>query len=101
MGISLLGIGIAVGMAIGGPIVIAATGAQEQWSNRQSDSGPTCRLASSPKAGPGPTVGTLNQGYPLLRYEGVAPVPHLQVIRRAAPDPTTWAGLGAPRGKER
>ena len=47
------------------------------------------------------SVGTLNQGYPLLRYEGAAPVPHLQVIRRAAPDPTTWAGLGAPRGKER
>jgi hypothetical protein len=46
-------------------------------------------------------VGTLNQGYPLLQYEGAAPVPHLQVIRRAAPDPTTWAGLGAPRGKER
>jgi hypothetical protein len=47
------------------------------------------------------SVGTLNQGYPHLRYEGAAPVPHLQVIRRATPDPTTWAGLGAPRGKER
>jgi hypothetical protein len=61
------GIGIAVGMAIGGLEVIAATGAQEQRSNRQSDSGPTYRLASSPEAGPGATVGTLNQGYPLLR----------------------------------
>jgi hypothetical protein len=46
-------------------------------------------------------VGTLNQGYPLLQYEDVAPVRHLQVTQRAAPDPTTWAGLGAPRGKER
>jgi hypothetical protein len=45
------------------------------------------------------SVGTLNQGYPLLRYEGVAPVRHPQVIRRAAP--TTWAGIGTPRGKER
>jgi hypothetical protein len=28
-----------------------------------------------PQAGPGATVGTLNQGYPLLWYEGAAPVP--------------------------
>jgi hypothetical protein len=47
------------------------------------------------------SVGTLNQGYPLLQYEGAAPVRHVQATRRAAPDPTTWAGLGAPRGKER
>jgi hypothetical protein len=100
-GQSAVGIGIAVGMAIGGPAVIAAIDAQEQRSNRQSDSGPTCRLVSSPEAGPGATVGTLNQGYPLLRYEGVAPVPHLQVIRRAAPDSTTRAGQGVPRGKDR
>ena len=100
-GQSAVGIGVAVGMAIGGPAVIAATGAQEQRTNYQSDSGPTCRLASSPEAGPRATVGTLNQGYPLLRYEGAAPVPHLQVIRRAAPDSSTWTGLGAPRGKER
>jgi hypothetical protein len=101
MGQSAVGIGAAVGMAIGGPTVIAATGVQEQRSNCQSDSGPTYRLATSPEAGLGATVGTLNQWYPVLRYEGAAPVPHLQVIRRAAPDPTTWAGLGAPRGKER
>jgi hypothetical protein len=68
MGQSAVEIGVAVGMAIGGPAVIASTGAQEQQSNRQSDSGPTCRLASSAEAGPGATVGTLNQGYPLLRY---------------------------------
>jgi hypothetical protein len=45
-------------------------------------------------------VGTLNQGYPLLQYEGAAPVRHLLVTRGATPDPTTWAGLRAPRGKE-
>jgi hypothetical protein len=39
--------------------------------------GPTCRLASSPEAGPGATVGTLNQGYPLLQYEGVVHVQRL------------------------
>jgi hypothetical protein len=53
-------------MTIGGSAVIAPTGAQEQHDNRKSDSGPTYRLASSPEAGPGATVGTLNQGYPLL-----------------------------------
>jgi hypothetical protein len=76
-GQSAVGIGVVVGMTISGPTVIASTGVQEQRSNRQSDSGPTCRLASSPEAGPGATVGTLNQGYPLLRYEGAAPVSRL------------------------
>jgi hypothetical protein len=65
-GQSAVGIGAAVGKAIGEPAVIVATGAREQRSNHQPDSGPTCRLASSPEAGPGATVGTLNQGYPLL-----------------------------------
>ena len=96
-----MGIGTTVGVVIGGPAVIAAAGTQKQRSNHQSDSGPTCRLASSPEAGPGATVGTLNQGYPLLQYEGAAPIRHLLVTRRAAPDPTTWAGLRAPRGEER
>jgi hypothetical protein len=99
-GQSAVGIGVAVGMTIGGLVVTASTGAQEQQSNRQSDSGPTCRLASSPEAGPGATVGTLKQGYPLLRYEGAAPARHPWVIRGAAPDLTTWAGLRAPRGEE-
>jgi hypothetical protein len=31
-------------------------------------------LVPSPEAGPGATVGTLNQGYPLLQYEGTVPV---------------------------
>jgi hypothetical protein len=73
-GQSAVGIGVAVGMTIGGPAVITSTGAQEQQANRQSDSSPTCRLASSSEVGPGATVGTLNQGYPLLQYEGAAPV---------------------------
>jgi hypothetical protein len=57
-----------------GPAVIAATGALKQRSNHQTDSGPTYRLASSPEAGPGATVGTLNQGYPLLQHKGIAPI---------------------------
>jgi hypothetical protein len=99
-GQSSVGIGKADGMTIGRPVVITSTGAQVQQANHQSDSGPTCRLTSSSEAGPGATVGTLNQGYPLLQYEGAAPVRHLLVTRRAAPNPTTWAGLRAPRGKE-
>jgi hypothetical protein len=68
-GQSAAGIGVAVGVTIGGPTVIASTGTQEQQANRQSDFGPTCRLISSPEVGPGATVGTLNQGYPLLQYK--------------------------------
>jgi hypothetical protein len=44
-------------------------------------------------------VVTLNQGYPLLQYKDAAPVRHLHVTPRAAPDPTTWADLRAPRGE--
>jgi hypothetical protein len=32
----------------------------------QSGFCPTCRLVTSPEVGPGATVGTLEQGYPLL-----------------------------------
>jgi hypothetical protein len=60
---------VAVGVTKGGPAAITPTGAQKQRANRQSNFGPTCRLVSSPKAGPGANVGTLNQGYPLLHYE--------------------------------
>jgi hypothetical protein len=63
-GQSTMGTGVAVGVTIGGPTVIVSTGAQEQQANRQSDFGPTCRLVSSIEAGPGATIGTLNQGYP-------------------------------------
>jgi hypothetical protein len=63
-------------VTMGGPTVIASTGAQEQRANRQSNFGPTCRLASSPEADPGASVGTLKQGYPLLQYEDAVPVRH-------------------------
>jgi hypothetical protein len=45
---SAAGTGVEVGVTMGGPVVIASTGAQEQRANRQSNFGPTCRLASSP-----------------------------------------------------
>jgi hypothetical protein len=70
---SAAGTGVAVGVTMGGPAVIASTGAQQQRANHLSNFGPTCRLASSPNAGPGATVGTLNQGYPLLWYEDAVP----------------------------
>jgi hypothetical protein len=65
---------VAVGVTMGGSVIIASTGAQGQRANHQSDFGPTCRLVSSSEAGPGATIGTLNQGYPLLQYEDVVPV---------------------------
>jgi hypothetical protein len=46
-------------------------------------------------------VDTLNLGYPILQYKDVVHVRRLLAARRTAPDPTTWAGLEAPRGKER
>jgi hypothetical protein len=100
-GQSTAGTGMAVGVTIGGPALIASTSAQEQQANHQSDSGPTCRLVSSPEVGPEASVGTLNQGYPLLQYKYAVHVRRLLAARRTTPDPTTWAGLGAPHGKER
>jgi hypothetical protein len=99
-GQSTVGTGVAVGVTIGGPVVIASTGAQEQQANRQSDSSPTCRLVSSPEAGPGATVGTLNQGYPLLQYKDVVHVRRALAARRNDTRPhhmgksrdTTWQG---------
>jgi hypothetical protein len=88
-------------VTMGGPAVIASTGAQEQRTNCQSDFGPTCRLAPSPEAGPGATIGTLHQGYPLLQYEDAVPVRRSLAARRTAPDPTTWAAQGAPRDEKR
>jgi hypothetical protein len=73
-GQSAVRIGVVVGVTISRPTVIASTGEQEQRANHQSNFGPTCRFASSPEAGPGATVDTLNQGYPLLQYENVVPV---------------------------
>jgi hypothetical protein len=88
-------------MTIRGSTVIASTGAQERQANRLSDSGPACRFASSPEAGLGATIGTLDQGYPLIQHEDAAPVQHLKATRRMAPNPTPWEGLKASRGKER
>jgi hypothetical protein len=85
MGQSAVGIGTAVGMTIGGPTVIAAKGTREQRSNHQSDSGPTYRLTSSPEVGPGATIGTLNQGYPLLQHEDATPMRRLLATRGTTP----------------
>jgi hypothetical protein len=55
---------------------LAATTSANAWNQRanlQSDFGPTRRLISSPKVGPGATVGTLKLGYPLLLYKGEEP----------------------------
>jgi hypothetical protein len=65
--------GVADGVTKGGSTAITPTGVQKQQTNRQPNFGPTCRLVSSPEAGPGATVGTLNQGYPLLQYEDTGP----------------------------
>jgi hypothetical protein len=65
---------MAVGETMGEPVVIASTGTQGQRANRLSNFGPTYRLVSSPEAGPGATVRTLHQGYPLLQYEDAVPV---------------------------
>jgi hypothetical protein len=65
-GQSAAGAGVAVGVTKGGPAAITPMGTQKQRINRQPNFGPTCRLVSSPEAGPVATVGTLNQGYPLL-----------------------------------
>jgi hypothetical protein len=60
MGQSAAGAGVAVGVTIGESVVTASMGAQEQRADHQSNSGPTCRLTSSPEEGPGATVGTLD-----------------------------------------
>jgi hypothetical protein len=57
---------VAVDVTEDGLAVIMTASARKQCANRRSNFGPTCRLVSSPEAGPGATVGTLNQGYPLL-----------------------------------
>jgi hypothetical protein len=86
---------------MGEPTVVATTGARKQQSNRQSDSGPTYRFETSPEAGPGATVGTQNQGYPLLQHEDSTPMRHPLATWRTAPDPIGWADQRAPRGRER
>jgi hypothetical protein len=73
-GQSAVGTDVAVGMTEGGLAVITSANARKRRANRQSSFGPTCRLVSSPEVGPGATVGTLKQGYPLLQYEDAVPV---------------------------
>jgi hypothetical protein len=65
---------VAVGVTEGRLAVITTTSAQKQRANLQSNFGPTCRLVPSLEAGPGATVSTLNQGYPLLQHEDMVPV---------------------------
>jgi hypothetical protein len=65
---------VAVDVTEGVLTVIMSASARKRRANRRSSFGPTCRLVPSPEAGLGATVGTLNQGYPLLQYEGMVPV---------------------------
>jgi hypothetical protein len=101
MGQSATGTGVTVGVTEGGLEVITPAGAWKQHTNRQSSFGPTCRLVSSPEAGPGATVSTLEMGYPLLQYEGVVPKRLSLVAWRTTHDPTTRTALGPPRGQGR
>jgi hypothetical protein len=64
-GQSAAGTDMAVGMTEGGLAVITSANARKRRANRQSSFGTTYRLVPSPEAGPGATVGTLKQGYPL------------------------------------
>jgi hypothetical protein len=64
---------VAVDVTEDGLTVITTASARKQRANRRSSFGPTCRLVSSPEAGPEATVGTLNQGYPLLQHEDAVP----------------------------
>ena len=72
-GVGAMGTDLAVGVTKGGLAVITSANARKRRANRQSSFGPTCRLVSSPEVGPGATVGTLKQGYPLLQYEDAVP----------------------------
>jgi hypothetical protein len=46
-------------------------------------------------------VGTQNQGYPLLQYEGTVFMRLSLVARQTAPNPTTWMTPWPPRGQRR
>jgi hypothetical protein len=92
---------VAVGVTKDGLAVITSANAQKQRANLQSSFGPTCRLVSSPEAGPGATIDTQNQGYPLLQYEGTVSMRLSSIARQTAPNPTTWAAPGPPRGQRR
>jgi hypothetical protein len=97
---SAAGTSVADGVTKGGLAVITPASARKQHTNRQSSFGPTCRLVSSPEAGPGAIVSTLKMGYPLLQYEGVVSMWLSLVAWRTTLDPTTWTAPGPPRGQE-
>jgi hypothetical protein len=61
---------VAVGVTEGGLTGITSASAWKRRANHQTSFDPTYRLVYSPEVGPGATVGTLKQGYPLLQYEG-------------------------------
>jgi hypothetical protein len=92
---------VAVGVTEGGLAVITSASTWKRRTNRQSSFDPTCRLVSSPKVGPGATVSTLKQGYPLLQYEGTVPARLSLVAWQTTPDPTMWTAPGPPRGRRR
>jgi hypothetical protein len=74
MGQSAAGTDVAVGVTEDGLAVITSANTRKRRANCQSSFGPTYRLVSSPEVGPGATVGTLKQGYPLLQYENAVHV---------------------------
>jgi hypothetical protein len=59
---------MAVDVTEGELTIIMSASARKRRANRRSSFGPTYRLVPSPEAGPRATVGTLNQGYPLLQH---------------------------------
>jgi hypothetical protein len=81
--------------------MITSADAQKRRANRQTRFGPTCRLVSSPEVGPGATVGTLKQGYPLLLCEGAVSTRLFLVAWQTTSDPTTRTAPGPPRGQKR
>jgi hypothetical protein len=62
------GTNMVVDVTKGGLTVIMPASARKRRANRRSSFGATCRLVPFPKAGLGATVGTPNQGYPLLQH---------------------------------
>jgi hypothetical protein len=64
---------MADGVTEGGTATTTSASTRKWHVSHYSDFGPTCRLISSPEVGPGATIGTLNQGYPLLQYEDTVP----------------------------
>jgi hypothetical protein len=99
-GQSAAGTDVEVGVTEGGLAVITSD-TRKRRANRQTSFGPTCRLVSSPEAGPGATVGTLKQGYPLLQYEGAVSTWLFLVTWQTTPDPTARTAPGPPRGRKR